>query len=384
MSKTRVGLGQNVYDAAVDRMVEVYAEGHRVVVSFSGGKDSGACLEVCRAAAIETGRLPVEVVIRDEEVMFPGTYEYVERVASDPDVELTWLVAHQPIINVYNREQPYWWVFDPLLEPEQWGRDWPERAVVIPDLTIDAMTTPDRFPPPEGKKLYSVVGLRVAESRGRMYGIFSAGGHTLKPNRYGVIGIRPIYDWSDSDIWLAHSRFKWDYNEAYDVLHKMGVDKKGLRIAPPSMNVHGSGLLRVAASAWPRWWTRAADRLPGIKLGAQYGKRAVEPQRRTEESWEDAYTRLVLDEANPQWIRERGEEALRKMLSAHRHHSAAPFPEVSPCHHCGGNLGCWKAMVQTMYNGDPFSVKTPWLLPYVEPEFFRPGAGTWGVGKPSF
>lgn len=383
MAKTRMHItGYNVFEAAVDRMVEVYAQGHRVVVSFSGGKDSGACLEVCKIAAAETNRLPVEVVIRDEEVMFPGTYEYVERVAEDPDVELTWLVAHQPIINVYDRANPYWWVFDPQLPPEKWMRPFPERAVVIDDLTIDSMTTVERFPPPEGKDLYSVVGLRVSESRGRMYGIFSAGGHVLRPHK-GVIGIRPIYDWTDDDIWLAHNKFKWDYNSAYDVLHRMGLNKKSLRIAPPSMNSDGAPLLAYAASAWPKWFAKANERLPGLRLGAQFGKKALEPRHRAGETWEQTYERECLGPKVPEWVKERATMARDMMVRRHARHSTAPFPEVSPCYQCLGNLGSWKSMAKAFYNGDPFSVKCSGMLPYVEPERFREGAGLWN-GKPSF
>jgi predicted phosphoadenosine phosphosulfate sulfurtransferase len=112
-------LEENVFDAALERLTALYADGHRIVVSFSAGKDSGVCLELVILAARSTDRLPVEVVMRDEEVMYPGTFEYAERVACRPEVEFHWLVAHQPIVNVFDRVSPYFWTFDPLLSPEE-------------------------------------------------------------------------------------------------------------------------------------------------------------------------------------------------------------------------------------------------------------------------
>ena len=103
-------VGMNVFDAAIIRMEDLYREGHRIVVSFSGGKDSGVCLEICRIAATRAKRLPVEVVMRDEEIMPPGTFEYCQRIYDDPDFDMNWIIAGQPIINAFNRENPYWWL----------------------------------------------------------------------------------------------------------------------------------------------------------------------------------------------------------------------------------------------------------------------------------
>src|ERR1700759_1638501 len=102
--------------------------------------------------------------------MLPGSYEYAERVAQRPEVNMHWLVAHQPILNLYNRVQPYWWVFDTALRPDQWVRQPPSSAYEIPELHIEGMTVPSRFPVQAGQRLIAVMGLRVQESRGRLYG----------------------------------------------------------------------------------------------------------------------------------------------------------------------------------------------------------------------
>lgn len=80
-------LGTNTFDLGVERMIRVYEDGHEIVVSFSGGKDSTCALEVCIMAAIEADRLPVKVAMRDDEIMVPGVFEYCERVASRPEIE---------------------------------------------------------------------------------------------------------------------------------------------------------------------------------------------------------------------------------------------------------------------------------------------------------
>lgn len=380
---TRIQTGATVWDAAIGRMVEQYEQGHRIVVSLSGGKDSTCALEVCVIAAEMTGRLPVEAVTRDEEVLYPGTYEYLDRVHDRPDVDLHHLVAHQPIINAFNRESPYWWVFDDQVPRTAWVREPPVYAEHIPEIDIRSMTTKARFPVADGQKLISVIGLRVAESRGRMYGLFSSGGYMTKPDaRTGVHGCRPIYDWTDADVWRAIREFGFDYSTAYDQMHRFGIPRHRLRIGPPSMNAAGVDHLRFASQAWPAWWDRVCDRLPGIQTAAKFGRRVLEPTRRVGETWEVTFRRECIDTA-PAWIAERSVKAMGKLLQYHRVHSSAPLPEVSPCRACISNLGSWKSLARSLYLGDPFSVKVHSLLPYVDPEVFRPGAGTW-TGTPAF
>jgi len=79
--KMRGFRSENVMEMAIERMEALYRDGHRVVVSFSGGKDSTCVLEVCLIAARRTGRLPVDVMMQDEEVGFPGVFEFAERTA---------------------------------------------------------------------------------------------------------------------------------------------------------------------------------------------------------------------------------------------------------------------------------------------------------------
>ena len=82
------------------------------------------------------------------------------------------------------------------------------------------------------------------------------------------------------------------------------------------------------------------------------------------------------------WLTEFTEEYKMKVLRMHSHHSTASLPEVTACISCERGNGSWQKMTTLMYSGDPFCMKQS-ILSYVEPEFFREGAGTWG-GKPTF
>lgn len=374
---TRLSLETDVFTAAVARMESLYAEGHRIVVSYSGGKDSHVCMEICVIAARNTGRLPVEVLMRDEEIMFPGTFELCERTRERDDVDFHWIWASQPIVNVFDREAPYFWPFDSQVDPDLWVRKPPPYAYKIDDLNIKHMIVPDRFPPAEGKKLIAVIGLRGAESNRRLMGVHNSGGFLSRHPVAGTYHARPLYDWQDGDVWLAHKRYDWDFNSAYSVMMKMGVPRHRLRIAPPTLSVNGAAKLQLAAKAWPEWFERVAKRLPGVRTVAQFGSVAISPSRRFGETWEQCYQRECIDNA-PKWIADRSAKVRDVIIARHAKHASSPIPDMVPCRHCTGAIVSWKKMAKIMYLGDPLSVATDYLgLKDVEPEFFRPGSGVW-------
>jgi hypothetical protein len=281
----------------------------------------------------------------------------------------------QPNINLFNRECPYYWAFDPLLDPKDYVRPIPSWGEHRKNFNIERMTTPEHFPPAPGKELFAVIGLRVQESMGRRYGLFSSKGYLTGANAAGVRNARPIYDWTDGDVWRAISIHGWDYADTYDVLNRLGLPRRKLRLAPPAMNMNGLDTLALAMKAWPQWFDKAAKRLPGLRTAAMFGRRSVEPIRRLSETWEQCFQRTCIDEA-PAWICDRSMKGREILLRGHAHHATFPLPEVEPCYTCFGKMGSWKALTMCLYNGDPFSSRFI-HLPFVEPEQFRPGSGYW-------
>jgi hypothetical protein len=159
------------------------------------------------------------------------------------------------------------------------------------------------------------------------------------------------------------------------------------------MSHHAIDQLNMARKAWPRWFNKVADRLEGVRSAAQFGRRAVQPNRRQGESWEECFRRTCIAEVPAEWIAARATYAMNKILRRHARHATTPFPQTVQCMACDRGLHSWKKLAMYLYTGDPWSMKTgttfpgqhadPALRRYLEPEFFREGSGTWG-GTPSW
>ncbi len=368
---------ETVLEASLDRFRYCLQNGH-LCISFSGGKDSTLCVELAIMAAQSLGHTdPIDVVYRDEECVSPETTAFALRMAARPEVRFHWCIAHQPIINIFDRNCPYVWTYDPLLDPEQWMQPMPDIAVEIPDMNIERLITHERLGIPKDKILFSVVGIRTSESLRRKFAINSAKGYLTK-NIGNIVKARCVYDWEDDDVWKFTKDFQIDYNRDYDVMWRLGIPKKSLRIAPLAMSTAGLGQLQAMAKAYPRWFDKLAVRCKGVRAVVNFGKRACEPLRRQGETWEDCFKRTCITEA-PAWIRARAEVLMEKWIAAQAKLTTDPLPQKG-----GHNFKAmsWEKLAKIMYNGDPFCMKTG-ELHYVEPHEFRPGGGSWG-GKPTW
>ncbi len=379
MIRNALYLDVNVYNEAKNRIRFCYEHGE-VIVSFSAGKDSGVVVELCIEVARELGRLPVKVVLRDEEIMLPGTYEYAEYIHDRPEVDMKWLIAGQPIINIFSRTMPYWWVFDDRLPPEKWVRRPPAYAQRINRLDIAGVNDPSLFGIKDGTKTYIFTGMRCSESPRRKMGVQAKRGFiTRGPSLLKTA--TPIYDWSTTDIWLYIKEKGLQYNTAYNAMYKLGIKAARMRIGPPTMTPASADELAWAKNVWPNWFARCCDRLDGLRLVAFFGRRVIQPIRRRTETWKQCFHRVCISDA-PAWIRDRAIMIRDEVLRNHATHSTEDLPEIQFCKVCAQISVCsWKNLAHALYNGDPFSLRTH--LPYVEPEFFRTGAGQWG-GKPTW
>jgi hypothetical protein len=96
--------------------------------------------------------------------------------------------------------------------------------------------------------------------------------------------------------------------------------------------------------------------------------------------------RECISDAPAPWIAQRANAVMTSILSAHAHHATTDLPDSRPCYMCHSNMGSWRSLVNALYNGDPFALKTKGLggNQPIEPEFFRQGSGTWGGFSPTW
>lgn len=345
----------DVYRAALARFRESFRRFDTIAVSFSGGKDSTVCLNLCLEVARELRRLPLEVYFWDEEAIHPETIEYVERIRARPDVRLKWLCIPIQHRNACSRRQPYWYPWNPK-ERHIWIRKMPAGVVTeLPGFTM-GMTIPESahlvYPRREFGTVGDIRGLRADESLRR----YRAVSQRYVDNWIGVpregfsYPVSPIYDWTTFDVWVAPRRFGWDYNKTYDIMQKAGVGIHDQRVCPPYGEEPLGGLWMYAV-CWPQLWERMLYRVHGVATAWRYaqtelygfGKLSPPPGL----SWREwAYQLLAL---YPTDLRAQVARGVVEVMRQHKAKTSRPIPEEQPDLLTGLS---WKFLAMVINRGD--------------------------------
>lgn len=344
----------NVYDAAIARINTLYDRFDKVVVSFSGGKDSTVCLNLCLQVARERGKLPLDVYFWDEEAIHPETIEYVQRVASSPDVRFKWLCIPVKHRNACSRKQPYWHPWNPA-ERDKWIRPMPDNAIRV----MDGFTWGDQIPElahkvygPEHGTVADVRGIRADESLRRYRSVAArAVDNWINSPRDGYsYPVSPIYDWTSLDVWVAPRLFGWDHNRAYDLMLKAGVPPSDQRVCPPYGEEPLSGLW-IYAVCWPDMWHKMIARVHGAATAGRYAQTELygygkidKPQGLTWREW--TYSQLDL---YPDEYKKIIAANLVTLIREHKKKSNRPIPEVEPDLLTGLS---WKFLAMIVNRGD--------------------------------
>lgn len=338
-------LEQNVYELAKERVRHAYELFDTVVVSFSGGKDSTACLNVALEVARELNRLPLKAVFFDEECIPYQTEEYVRRVYNDPDVDLDWWCMPQKARNGASHKEPYMYCWDPQVK-DKWVRPMPPEAKTEGALThsFHKYIAGSLYPPEKYGNVGLILGIRAQESiiryrsvtakekenyivryneptnkcercKGRApadmsyYEIkngkkvyYHQGKCQPSVNYTNLWKVYPIYDWTDEDVWTAPKMLGWDYNRAYDVLEMAGLPRSSQRCSP-AFGQEPLEKLWTYKVCFPEIWEKMIYRVKGANTALRYAKTELYaykelPEKPKHISWE-SFIQRYLNQLSP-------------------------------------------------------------------------------------
>jgi predicted phosphoadenosine phosphosulfate sulfurtransferase len=286
MSKRYLDL--DVFSAAVQRLETIFDNFERIYVSFSGGKDSGALVQLALEVARRKNRLPLDVLHVDLEAWYQHTADFVTRIMTRPDVRPHWVCLPIHLRNSVSQMQPHWLCWEPEAKAI-WVREMPRLQGVINDEKHFSWFRRgmefEEFVPlfgeefSQGRSCACLVGIRSDESLNRFRTIKSLSKRRWKRRGWttvltsGVVNAYPIYDWRTKDVWIAHGRRQWDYNRIYDLMHKAGLSLPQMRLCQPFGDDQRRGLWLFKILE-PETWTRLVGRVQGANFGNRYVARS--------------------------------------------------------------------------------------------------------------
>lgn len=337
MAVERLDSDRTVLDLAYERVEDCFRRFDRVVVAFSGGKDSTVILNLAADVARARGADPVEVLHWDEEAVHPETTAYVARVAAREDVRLLWYCYPVKHRNACSRESPWWY---PWAEEARdlWVRDLPATAITRvpcayqPRKPVTEMTG---FALREPVSTVILTGVRAQESLQRMQSVTRSPDGWLSVNKHAphTVNAKPMYDWRLEDVWTAPKLLGWDYNRTYDVFAAAGVALNDQRVSPPFGDESLQNLTHYA-ECWPELWAKLVRRVPGAATAGRYSKTAVYGFSDRRKAPPEGMTwREAIADAIRQWpeeVRPHVADNVRRAIQAYVKHNRRPVPDTAP------------------------------------------------------
>ena len=285
----KIYTNQNVYDASQSRLEYIFNEFENVLVAFSGGKDSGVCLNMVYEYAKEHGMLDkVAMYHLDYEAQYQMTTDYVTKVFSEyPGIKKYWLclpIAAQCCCNMTSGT----WIPWEREKQNIWVREMPDSEYVINqdnvqfqfkegDMDYKVQTNFSKWFSKEYGKTAVVVGIRASESLHRYVAVSKDDKKIIYDGKKwcsvidkNTVNAYPIYDWETSDIWTANAKFEWNYNKLYDLYYQAGLKIDQMRVASP-FNDCASETLKLYKVIDPNMWGKMVSRVNGVNFTGIYG-----------------------------------------------------------------------------------------------------------------
>jgi predicted phosphoadenosine phosphosulfate sulfurtransferase len=293
----------NVLEAAKIRIKNAFANGCKIYLSFSSGKDS-LCLANLTYELILAGEISpkqLTVIFVDEEGLYPSMVEAAERWRKKfitVGVPFLWLCLPVKQVSVIDHlsSSESWITWEPGKE-NVWIRQPPPYAITShPVLHYPGEMNYQTFCKKAFDDGIQMIGLRTVESLTRLKAVANMKKDTIS----GGGSFYPIYDWKDSDVWLYIKERNLEFPEIYMRLYEAGVSKRNLRLCAFFGDCGTQGL-RWIAETDNALWERIERREPNAYLVLLYWdsemfRRTSNKRKKLEEAQEEKdYRALVTD-----------------------------------------------------------------------------------------
>jgi predicted phosphoadenosine phosphosulfate sulfurtransferase len=265
----------NVVEAAKQRIRWLIEEYDEVVVAFSGGKDSLVVLNLVEQVYRELGRTDkVKAKFMDEELVNDQIMDFMEEIAESERFDLKWYCLQMYVgFFVMGKHKPFV-TWDPN---RPWHRKPPDRPYVIYDIGVDTKHCNENtishhmYPENDGKVVCELVGVRADESMKRFLSVVGGGkgeapAHVSVEAPGKLVSARPIYDWTEMDIF----KFLKDNNIRYCPCYDSQVwSKSPLRVAS-AMHERGIAQFMKLKELSPKFYSQLRAVYPEIETHYRY------------------------------------------------------------------------------------------------------------------
>lgn len=270
-------LDTDVLTAAKERIKHCLRAYDRPVISYSGGKDSLVVLYLVREVMDEMGwTQPLDVIFRDEELIPEDVINFVLKLRDEPE---KWTLHYMTFPQkshyfLFGKHYPYtqW----DEARRGNWVREKPEGTIeqVHPEnKPLDQKETNLFMNQALGFKgrvaLFN--GIRCQESLHRFMSCIAIKNkyNYIAHNSGGAIGtdfIKPIYDWSENDVF----RYFYDRGIAYCSIYDVYMHASApLRVATPLIDTAFAQLKKLRVT-YPKFYEQILTIWPEIDAQVRY------------------------------------------------------------------------------------------------------------------
>lgn len=287
MSTLKKYTDKDVLTASRERISYTFDNFEKIVLSFSGGKDSSVMFHLVMDEAIKRNR-KVALMLIDLEAQYHATVKHAEEMFDKYKdyIELHWVCLPLSLRNAASNFEPRWICWDEDKQND-WVRDMPTHngVININNCPYDFFHKGMEFEEfvvlfaewyGKGENTCVFVGIRADESLNRFRTIASSTKEMYDGKRFttkivnNIYNVYPIYDWKTKDIWVYHALNKdKEHNKIYDLMHMAGVKPSQQRLCQPYGDDQRRGLWLYHILD-PDSWYKVVARVNGVNSCALY------------------------------------------------------------------------------------------------------------------